>query len=113
MNPVVLIFIALVGAAAGIGAVASLDDVKRRGSPEPAKMPGLVYDDSFSGTSLDTGKWAPYHSPGNADIGLRRPSAFSLDGNGALVVTALRASRDARELYHAPDSDIFFVRGRA
>jgi hypothetical protein len=34
---------------------------------------------------------------------------------GALdrLVTALRASRDARELYHAPDSDIFFVRGRA
>jgi beta-glucanase (GH16 family) len=88
MNPAVLIFIALVGAAAGIGAVSSLDGVQRRGSPEPAKMRGLVYDDSFSGTTLDTGKWTPYHSPGNADNGLRRPSAFSLDGNGTLVVTA-------------------------
>lgn len=88
MSAAVLSVIALVGAAAGLVAVSSLDEGHRRGRAEPAIARGLLYDDSFNGTRLNTGKWGPYHSPGNAGNGLRRPSAFSLDGNGTLVVTA-------------------------
>jgi endo-1,3-1,4-beta-glycanase ExoK len=88
VSPAVLTVFALLAAAAGIGAVSSLDEGARQGSPEPAVMRGLVYADSFNGNSLDTSRWSPYHSPGNAGNGLRRPSAFSLTGNGTLVVTA-------------------------
>jgi hypothetical protein len=48
----------------------------------------LVFDDEFNGTTLDTTRWTPYYSAGNGGHGLRRPSAFTLDGNGNLVVTA-------------------------
>ncbi|MDQ3851171.1 MAG: glycoside hydrolase family 16 protein [Actinomycetota bacterium] len=48
----------------------------------------LVFEDTFDGTTLNTSEWAPYDSPGHAGRGLRRPSAFSLDGDGNLVVTA-------------------------
>jgi beta-glucanase (GH16 family) len=82
MTPIALIGVVLVAAAAGLGAVSWLDQGHRQA---PA---GLVFEDNFDGTKLDTGKWTPYHSPGNGDNGLRRPSAFSLDGRGSLVVTA-------------------------
>jgi hypothetical protein len=48
----------------------------------------LVFEDTFSGTSLNTGSWSPYNSPGHSGNGLRRPSALTLDGAGNLVVTA-------------------------
>jgi len=48
----------------------------------------LVFEDTFSGTSLNTGSWSPYDSPGHSGNGLRRPSALTLDGAGNLVVTA-------------------------
>jgi len=55
-----------------------------------AVAPGarLVFSDEFNGTTLDTAAWSAYDSPGHAGNGLRRPSAFSLDGQGNLVVTA-------------------------
>jgi beta-glucanase (GH16 family) len=91
MTAVLVIAVALVGAAAGVGAVSSLDDGNRQpststASPATNRIP--VYEDNFDGTKLNTSKWTPYHSPGNGDNGLRRPSAFSLDGKGTLVVTA-------------------------
>ena len=60
------------------------------GEREARKPEGrtLVFQDEFNGTRLDHRRWAPYFSPGNAGHGLRRPSAFSLDGKGHLVVTA-------------------------
>ena len=48
----------------------------------------LLFADDFNGRYLDTQRWSPYFSAGNAGYGLRRPSAFSLDGQGHLVVTA-------------------------
>jgi beta-glucanase (GH16 family) len=48
----------------------------------------LVFEDDFNGTTLNTAGWSPYKSAGNAGNGLRRPSAFSLDGDGHLVITA-------------------------
>lgn len=48
----------------------------------------LVYEDNFDGSSVDSTKWNLYNSAGHAGNGLRRPSAFSTDGNGALVITA-------------------------
>ncbi|MDP4289612.1 MAG: glycoside hydrolase family 16 protein [Bacteroidota bacterium] len=47
----------------------------------------LVFEDDFSGTSLNTDNWGIYSSPGNGGNGLRRPEAFSVS-NGLLVVTA-------------------------
>jgi beta-glucanase (GH16 family) len=85
MTSAVLVGIALLAAAAGVGAVSWLDHGDRH------VPPGLVFEDNFDGTKLDTKKWTPYNSPGNGDNGLRRSSAFSLDGHGALVVTARMA----------------------
>ena len=48
----------------------------------------LIFGDEFDGTALDTQRWGLYDSPGHDGNGLRRPSAFSLDGQGNLVVTA-------------------------
>lgn len=53
-----------------------------------AAAAGRVFDEEFSGSHLNRSRWSPYDSPGNQDHGLRRPSAFSLDGRGHLVVTA-------------------------
>jgi beta-glucanase (GH16 family) len=78
--PAVLVTLVLLVAAAGVGAASWFD--------QRQSLPGLVFEDNFDGTKLDVSKWTPYHSPGNGDNGLRRPSAFSLDGNGHLVVTA-------------------------
>jgi hypothetical protein len=47
----------------------------------------LVLSDEFDGAALDPVKWRFYNSPGHGGFGLRRPSAFSLDGQN-LVVTA-------------------------
>jgi beta-glucanase (GH16 family) len=60
--------------------------------PAPS-LPGggswrLVFDDEFAGTALNLHKWAPYDSAGNGGHGLRRPSAFTINGDGQLVVTA-------------------------
>jgi len=57
------------------------------GSGPPA-VRNLIFADEFNGTTLDTAAWSVYNSPGHAGNGLRRPSAFSLDGQGNLVVTA-------------------------
>ncbi|MCA1682820.1 MAG: glycoside hydrolase family 16 protein [Actinobacteria bacterium] len=57
------------------------------GSGPPA-VRKLIFADEFNGTTLDTAEWGAYDSPGHAGNGLRRPSAFSLDGQGHLVVTA-------------------------
>jgi|KBSMisStaDraftv2_1062788.scaffolds.fasta_scaffold632710_1 beta-glucanase (GH16 family) len=48
----------------------------------------LVFDDEFSGGSLDQRRWSKYFSAGDGGNGLRRPSAISLDGSGHLVITA-------------------------
>lgn len=47
----------------------------------------LVFQDDFSGTSVNIDNWSMYDSPGHAGNGLRRPEAFSVS-NGLLVVTA-------------------------
>ena len=47
----------------------------------------LVFQDDFSGSSVDTANWSMYNSIGNGGYGLRRPSAFSVS-NGLLVITA-------------------------
>jgi hypothetical protein len=54
----------------------------------PRRTTVPVFEDHFNGSSLNTSHWSPYYGPGHAGNGLRRPSAFSLDGNGHLVVTA-------------------------
>jgi beta-glucanase (GH16 family) len=63
---------------------------KALGSGEAGHVNGrtLVFADNFDGNQLDTRRWAPYFSAGHLGNGLRRPSAFSLDGHGRLVVTA-------------------------
>lgn len=48
----------------------------------------LVLSDEFDGTTLNPVAWRIYNSPGHDGFGLRRPSAFSLDGKGNLVVKA-------------------------
>ncbi len=48
----------------------------------------LLFSEEFDGTSIDETAWDLYDSPGHDGIGLRRPAALSLDGNGNLVVTA-------------------------
>jgi beta-glucanase (GH16 family) len=57
-------------------------------APDRASRGALIFQDDFNGKRLDTRRWQPYFSAGNAGNGLRRPSAFSLDGRGHLVVTA-------------------------
>lgn len=47
----------------------------------------LVFQDDFSGSSVNIDNWSIYDSPGHAGNGLRRPAAFSVS-NGLLVVTA-------------------------
>ncbi len=47
----------------------------------------LVFEDDFSGTSVDTSQWGIYDGAGNGNHGLRKPSAFSV-ANGNLIVTA-------------------------
>lgn len=67
------------------------------GAPQPAgpAVPAgpsgrkLVFGDEFEGGGpVDRTKWDLYDGPGNEGFGLRRPSAFSLDGQGNLVITA-------------------------
>jgi hypothetical protein len=48
----------------------------------------LVFADEFDGATLNAAAWGLYDSAGHGGFGLRRPSAFSLDGQGNLVVTA-------------------------
>jgi Glycosyl hydrolases family 16 len=64
-----------------------------QGIPSPPGAAGrrLVYEDHFDGTAVDTTRWSPYNSAGNAGNGLRRPSALSIDGEGHLVITASMA----------------------
>ncbi|MEA2218608.1 MAG: hypothetical protein QOJ35_1234 [Solirubrobacteraceae bacterium] len=52
------------------------------GAPVP------VFSEDFDGPSIDPATWDLYDGPGHAGSGLRRPSAFSLDGQGHLVLTA-------------------------
>jgi len=56
------------------------------GTPAPGAR--LIFADEFDGATLDENLWSLYDSPGHTGNGLRRPSAFSLDGQGSLVVTA-------------------------
>src|SRR5690348_17440699 len=39
-------------------------------------------------SALNAAAWSAYNSAGHAGNGLRRPSAFTVDGQGHLVVTA-------------------------
>jgi hypothetical protein len=80
----VVALVSLAGAGAAVGSIAHTD---RSVSPRTA-FHALVFQDNFDGKRLDTRRWAPYYSPGNAGHGLRRPSALALDGRGNLVVTA-------------------------
>lgn len=69
----------------------ALAAVSRTTDPETGAVVAgarLIFGDEFDGTTLDTQKWGLYDSPGHDGNGLRRPSAFSLDGLGNLVVTA-------------------------
>lgn len=54
--------------------------------PPGRKRP--VFSDEFDGRTFDRRGWSLYDSPGNSGHGLRRPSAFGVDGKGHLVVTA-------------------------
>ena len=56
-------------------------------SPVNAADRTLVFSEEFNAPP-DPAIWNMYDSPGNSGIGLRRPSAFSVDGQGNLVVTA-------------------------
>jgi len=47
----------------------------------------LVFQDDFSGSSVNIDNWGIYNSPGHAGNGLRRPEAFSV-ADGLLTVTA-------------------------
>src|SRR4051794_2725625 len=61
------------------------------GPPLPSPNPigrKLVFQDDFNGTAVNAANWSLYNSPGHAGNGLRRPSAFSTDGQGHLVITA-------------------------
>jgi beta-glucanase (GH16 family) len=80
----------LVGVAAmGSGATACVEGGEHRAREASASTHGtLIFQDNFSGKRLDTKKWSPYVSQGNGGNGLRRASAFRLDGKGKLVVTA-------------------------
>lgn len=61
-------------------------DIVEEQEPPVVKW-NLVFEDDFSGTTLNTDNWATYDSPGHAGNGLRRPEAFSVS-DGLLVVTA-------------------------
>jgi hypothetical protein len=88
VNRRLLILVASVSiASAATAAVGSIERPDGSGSTRTA-LGRLVFEDNFDGRTLDTRRWAPYYSPGNAGNGLRRPSAFTLDGKGHLVVTA-------------------------
>jgi hypothetical protein len=61
------------------------------GPPLPSPNPNgrkLVFQDDFNGNAVNPAAWSFYNSPGHAGNGLRRPSAFSTDGHGQLVITA-------------------------
>jgi hypothetical protein len=61
------------------------------GPPLPSPNPNgrkLVFQDDFNGNAVNAANWSLYNSPGHAGNGLRRPSAFSTDGQGHLVITA-------------------------
>jgi hypothetical protein len=51
----------------------------------------LVFQDDFYGNALNTAAWSTYNSPGHDGNGLRRPGAFTVDGQGHLVITAQNA----------------------
>jgi beta-glucanase (GH16 family) len=57
-------------------------------SRPPSGVQRLVFDEEFSGPTLNRTNWSPYFSPGNGGNGLRRPTAFRIDKRGWLVVTA-------------------------
>jgi hypothetical protein len=46
-----------------------------------------IFDDEFTGTSVNQTNWGVYTGPGNLGFGLRRPSAVTVS-NGQLVITA-------------------------
>src|SRR3954447_25782860 len=60
------------------------------GPPVPTPPTGrkLVFQDDFDGNAVNASNWSLYNGPGHAGNGLRRPSAFSTDGQGHLVLTA-------------------------
>ena len=60
------------------------------GPPVPTPPTGrkLVFQDDFNGNAVNAANWSMYNGPGHAGNGLRRPSAFSTDGQGHLVVSA-------------------------
>jgi Glycosyl hydrolases family 16 len=61
------------------------------GPPLPSPNPNgrkLVFEDDFNGNAVNAANWSLYNSPGHAGNGLRRPSAFTTDGQGHLVITA-------------------------
>jgi hypothetical protein len=64
--------------------------VSRKSIPVPPDENGrqLVFQDDFNGNALNATAWSAYNSAGHAGNGLRRPSAFTVDGQGHLVVTA-------------------------
>jgi hypothetical protein len=54
----------------------------------PVNGRSLVFQDDFYGNAVDSTAWSLYNSAGHAGNGLRSPSAFSVDGQGHLVITA-------------------------
>jgi beta-glucanase (GH16 family) len=86
--PVGLIVMALVMVVAPPPSAATTRAFKARQRFDPRAGRKLVFDDEFNGKTLDRTKWTPYDSVGNRGFGLRRPSAFRLDGSGRLIVTA-------------------------
>jgi hypothetical protein len=64
--------------------------IQRKSLPSPPNANGrqLVFQDDFNGNALNAAAWSAYNSAGHAGNGLRRPSAFTVDGQGHLVVTA-------------------------
>ena len=64
--------------------------IPRKTIPSPPNANGrrLVFQDDFNGNALNATAWSAYNSAGHAGNGLRRPSAFTVDGQGHLVVTA-------------------------
>jgi len=66
-------------------------DNKTTESPPPvvnADPWKLVFQDDFSGFSVNNAVWSMYDGPGHVGNGLRKPSAFSISPEGYLVVTA-------------------------
>jgi beta-glucanase (GH16 family) len=89
------VFVLLVILGVLVGGCSELSEVPAHALGARMLVPAkLVFDEEFNGTRLNANRWSPYDSPGNGGHGLRRPSAFSFDGHGHLVVTA--QMRDGR-----------------